>query len=257
MLNLIHPDEEELQWYVPAAILPAELQNIITVITQFLETPFNLEGKKASQLISKKTRRRRRVKAPESDADEGDEDETRQRKKEKKKKEEVQYKSAQFIEDSDAEYGDLELFLEQEKKKREKLASAAVTLGEGKSGAMRAMGTKKRRRKAGDTGNGKKKRKGDQDAMDITPVDSASSSSEDESTGGPTEVPPDKPSEPVIEKPRPRPKPRPKPRKSKSRSPSALIEGEDGEIEGQMGEFESTKSVPRRKGRLVVSDEDD
>jgi replication fork protection complex subunit Tof1/Swi1 len=71
----------------------------LTVINQFLETPFDLGGKKASQLLSKKTSR-----SPSPAADNeiacNDEAPKRKRKKEKKKEKEY-YKSAQFIEDSD------------------------------------------------------------------------------------------------------------------------------------------------------------
>ncbi|KAJ3814095.1 timeless protein-domain-containing protein [Lentinula aff. lateritia] len=241
---ILDEDADELEWYVPAAILPAELHSIITVISQFLDTPFDLEGKKVSQLMSK-SRRRRRVKAPESDAD-GDEDEPRQRKKkEKKKKEEVQYKSAQFIEDSDAEYGNIDSFLELEKKRREKTESAAAALGEGRSGAMKSTGTKKRRRKAGDkgkSGTGKKKRKGAEDAFEIAPADNSKSSSEDESESpGSTDddevrLAKGRTAEATIENPRPRPRPKPK-----------AYQAEGG--------FQPTKAGSRKKGHLILSDE--
>ncbi|KAJ4476651.1 hypothetical protein J3R30DRAFT_3404926 [Lentinula aciculospora] len=84
---ILGEDVEELGWYVPAAILRAELHNITIVITQFLETPFNLEGKKASPLMSKKSRLRRKIKARESDADDDiHEEEPRKRKKKREEK---------------------------------------------------------------------------------------------------------------------------------------------------------------------------
>ena len=42
-------------------------------------------------------------------------------KREEKKKEKDQCKSAQFMEDSDEKYGDIEVFLEKEKAQREKV----------------------------------------------------------------------------------------------------------------------------------------
>ncbi|KAJ3893201.1 timeless protein-domain-containing protein [Lentinula edodes] len=263
---ILDEDADELEWYVPAAILPAELHSIITVITQFLETPFDLEGKKASQLMSKKSRRRRRVKAPESDADEDEDEPRQQKKKEKKIKEEVQYKSAQFIEDSDVEYGDIDSFLELEKKRREKTESAAAALGEGRSGAMKSTGTKKRRRKAGDTGKsgtGKKKRKGAEDAVEIAPADNSESSSEDESeTHGRTNDDEERvakggAAEATIEKPRPRPRPKPKaPPLDDSMIQSFSLSQADGEDQAESG-FPPIKAGSRKKGHLIISDEDE
>ena len=83
----------------------------MTVITQFLDVPFDLEGKKASQLMSKKTRRRRRVRPLES----GDEGEVRQRKKEKKQKD-----SAPVVEEIPAHIKDEEAA--GKKRKRKSLA---------------------------------------------------------------------------------------------------------------------------------------
>ncbi|KIJ16511.1 hypothetical protein PAXINDRAFT_98952 [Paxillus involutus ATCC 200175] len=138
-------DAEELQWVVPAAITPPVLQERMNVIDQSLKNPIDLDGKKASQLLSRKTRKRRRRRSPSLGSDnELPDDEPRRKKRERKKKEETKYKSAQFIEDSDEEYGDLEAFLEKEKALREKTARAAAESG--KATAMRATGTKKRRK---------------------------------------------------------------------------------------------------------------
>jgi replication fork protection complex subunit Tof1/Swi1 len=68
-------------------------------------------------------------------------------KKERKKKEEQKYKSATMIEDSDADEDEWAAFFEREKKLAEKTALASVASG--KSGTMRATGTKKRRRNEG------------------------------------------------------------------------------------------------------------
>ena len=67
----------------------------------------------------------------------------RRKKNEKKKKETEIYKSAQFIEDSDAEYGDMETFLEKEKAIRTRAEAAGTG-----SATMKPTGTKKRRRNA-------------------------------------------------------------------------------------------------------------
>ncbi|KAE9405100.1 timeless-domain-containing protein [Gymnopus androsaceus JB14] len=216
---ILDEDEDELQWYIPAAILPAELQSIITVITQFLETPFNLEGKKASQLMSKKTRRRRRVKQPSQmrKKAKGKYDSGRRRRRRRRKKCNTSRRNSSKTVMQSMEI--LNRSWRWRRRGEKKFQAAATALGEGKSGAMRATGTKKRRRKAGDKGIGKKKRKGGQDAVEMAPVDSANSSSEGESDPGPTETPADKLPEPVIEKPRPRPKPK---RKSKPQTDESI-----------------------------------
>jgi len=66
LLYSVLVDEDELQWYIPAAILPSELQGMLNVINEFLKTPFNLDGKKAISLLSKKRRRHRRAPSAES-----------------------------------------------------------------------------------------------------------------------------------------------------------------------------------------------
>lgn len=131
------------------------MQQTVNVIRQFLETPFKLDGQKATSLLNKqRRRRRRRASSPESGAED---DEVPRRRKEKKKKETKQYKSAQFIEDSDAEYGDMEAFLEKEKALREKTARLAAASGQ--TATMRSRGTKKRRRRSDGDNAGKRKRK--------------------------------------------------------------------------------------------------
>lgn len=145
------PDADELEWYVPAAIFPEELQRSLNVINQFLENPLDLGGKKASQLLTKKNSRRRRRRSPsvEGDALLSDSDgEVHKKRKERKEKEKEVYKSAQFIEDSDVEYSiDDEAFWKKEKALREKTALLAA---EGKSTTMRETGTKKRKKRRTD-----------------------------------------------------------------------------------------------------------
>ncbi|KAF5372553.1 hypothetical protein D9758_005156 [Tetrapyrgos nigripes] len=210
---ILDEDADESEWYIPSAILPSDMQSTYNVIQQFLETPFDLEGKKASQLMSKKSRRRRRVRAPASDdedANDDDEDEpVRRKKKEKKQKEKEVYKSAQFIEDSDAEYGDIDVFFQREKELRDKIASKVE---KGESGAMRSTGTKKRRRKKDKAEGTKKKRKGETSAIEVNgDSDAASSDAEESRQSPPVSTLND---EAQVARPKPRPKPRPLKRKS-------------------------------------------
>ncbi|KAF5339101.1 hypothetical protein D9611_011155 [Ephemerocybe angulata] len=148
-------EDDELEWYIPQAILPSELEQCCNVIAQFLESPFELGGKKASELMQKKRRRRtRRQRSASASGDEGDgalsDAPARRQKRKKKEKEQVQYKSAQFIEDSDEEYGDMEAFMERERVQREKAQLAAALGGDtSKPLGMKAKGTKKRRKRKG------------------------------------------------------------------------------------------------------------
>ncbi|OCB87291.1 timeless-domain-containing protein [Sanghuangporus baumii] len=147
-LSVLDENADELEWYVPAAILPSHLQSSLNVINQFIETPLDLGGKKATQMLSKKIRRRRRRRRASSSGSEhsvSDSDEPRKRRA-KKKKEERKYKSAQFIEDSDVEYGDDEAFWARERAQRDKTEKLAA---EGKMASLRATGTKKRKKPRG------------------------------------------------------------------------------------------------------------
>ncbi|KAI6107784.1 timeless protein-domain-containing protein [Pisolithus croceorrhizus] len=125
-------DAEELQWVVPAKIAPSMLQN-----------GHDVGGVGAADSPT-----------PNTDVELPD-DEPRRRKA-KKKREEKTYKSAQFIEDSDEECGDMEAFLEREKTLRERTAKAAEESG--RIATMRATGTKKRRKKAKDDSGSKRAR---------------------------------------------------------------------------------------------------
>ncbi|KAI0357683.1 timeless-domain-containing protein [Trametes cingulata] len=222
-------EADELEWYIPSVILPAELQRTLNVINGFLETPLDLQGKSPSELIKKKPRRRvRRRREASPDESGAESDAPRRKKKERKKKEVQQYKSAQFIEDSDAEYGDMEAFLEKEKALREKTARLAAATGQ--VATMKAHGTKKRRRK-GKEGAGKKRRKrgghegGDADAEVEQPDSEAEHAKENASSseesdfdvfGSPkrarSEPTPDTSPPMETEEARPKAKPRPRPR---------------------------------------------
>ncbi|OBZ77008.1 Topoisomerase 1-associated factor 1 [Grifola frondosa] len=261
--HILDEDADELEWYIPAAILPSDMQRSLNVINQFLETPLDLQGKKASQLLGKKRRRRtRRRRSPSLSEDGNESDDAPRKKREKKTKEKQQYKSAQFIEDSDAEYGDMEAFLEKEKALREKTALAAAATGQ--VATMKATGTKKRRRKNKENARGKKKQKRGGKAEDPSEEEreggSQSDASEQNLFGSPKrpnstsalEGGADE-SQPI---PRPRPRPRPrfrKPLPSNDSSPSPP-DPRPGSLGSSAIDDEASRSVsPLEK---VVSDEE-
>ncbi|KAF9458264.1 timeless protein-domain-containing protein [Collybia nuda] len=265
--SIMDEDAEELEWYVPAAIRPSDLQSIIVVIEQYLETPFDLEGKKPSQLFSKKRRRRRRRSpSPVSDDDVvfPDDEPEKKKRKEKKKKEKEQYKSAQFIEDSDEEYGDIEAFLEKEKKMRERASKAAAAAGDGRIGTMKATGTKKRRRKAGGDSTKNKKRKGSRPS---SPAGHPDQDHSDDSRAGSVDLPTNAVKEPTTSVPRPRPKPLFKRGVSSQSSPAVQSPSvNDAPPGGGNGSNDSGPPTPveadspaigrRTNNRLIISDDD-
>lgn len=159
------PDADELEWYIPAGINLPDLQLPLTVIEQFEKSPLDLNGKRASQLLQKRRgrrrhRRRRQPSSSDSDSEGGNSDPDAPRKAARKARERETYKSAQFIEDSEEEYGrDIDAFFarEAELRKRTALSASAAAAAEGQQGqeeerrhrhlgTMRATGTKKRRR---------------------------------------------------------------------------------------------------------------
>ncbi|KAI5994503.1 timeless protein-domain-containing protein [Pisolithus albus] len=255
-------DAEELQWVVPAKIVPSALQSAHDVVDQYLRNPIDLEGKKAGELITKKARRRRRRRSVTPNTDVELPDDEPKRRKAKKKREEKTYKSAQFIEDSDEECGDMEAFLEREKALRERTAKAAEESGQ--IATMRATGTKKRRKKAKDDSGSKRARTkspgpgGDysgQLAVNVDSDDSGTASDDDpilrslRSSRSPTPPPQSIPA--------PAPKPRPKPRlvqkKSSERRPIRISSDSDQEPLLQQPPAAS-RSQPKR--RLVLSDDE-
>ena len=231
-------DADELQWVVPASIALSVLVDRLNTVDQFLKNPIDLEGKKASEMLSKKTRRRRKRRSPSLGSDVELPDDEPRRRKEKKKKEEKKYKSAQFIEDSDEEYGDMEAFLEREKVLREKTARAAAECG--KIATMRATGTKKRRKKG-------------QDAV-LSGAENDSSNSDDEIFKSLRRS--------RSASPPPKATTRPKPRIVRKPKPAAetIDISSDSEQQAQAQEAPSspTSAVPRptRKGRVVLSDDE-
>ena len=238
---------DELQWVVPAAIVPSVLRQRMTVVDQFLKNPIDLDGKKAGEILTKKTRRRRRRRSPSRGSDvELPDDEPRRQKKEKKKKEEKKYKSAQFIEDSDEEYGDMEAFLEREKLLREKTARAAAESG--RIAPMRATGTKKRRKKGKDAAISS----AEDDPAPGAPVSLDDSDSDDEIFKALRSS--RSPSPPPQAKARPKPRLVQKPKPAAAAKPIDISSGSEMQHEPES----PTSGVPRaaRKGRLVLSEDE-
>ncbi|KAJ7608441.1 timeless protein-domain-containing protein [Roridomyces roridus] len=245
------PDGSEPEWCVGADVPPADLERTRKVIKQFLVTPINLEGKKATELLTK-TRRSRRARSPSLSSESGGEfsdngsggeagDGSGKHKKKKKKKggeeegrrerakkKELEYKSAQFIEDSDEEYGDIDAFLEKEKEMRERILRTAEEAG--RSAPMKATGTKKRKKKDAPVGEGKRKKK------------QRKADDEDEDVFG---------SRPVEEEdPTPPSRPRPKPRFKGGRrsSPETAPETEDAVADSPP---QRPRPKPRFKGKVA------
>lgn len=241
---------------MPAAILVSDLKSILVVIEQFIANPISLDGKKASQLLIKQTRRsrrRRKLSPSEDEATLSDNDERRHEKNKKKNQEKKQYKSAQFIEDSDAEYGDVEAFLEKEKRLRQKALDAAADAGiVDRPVGMRAKGTKKRRRRIGDEGKGRKRRKGETTPQEGQDAPSSLSSTDSDSALGELDAPPGAPAvneeerQPSRPKPRALAKHRPSAEKTASTSSPSSPASEAGELMTQ-----------KRTKRLILSDDDD
>ncbi|KAJ7704500.1 timeless protein-domain-containing protein [Mycena rosella] len=278
--TLEDPDASELQWLVGADVPPADLQRTLKVIGQFLAAPINLEGKKAADLLTKtRPTRRARSPSPDSDGDPSDGGDSdggapkKPRKKQEKehpKPKQQEYKSAQFIEDSDEEYGDIDAFLEKEKEMRER--AALVGSETGKLATMKPTGTKKRRKKDAPLGEGaakrKKKRKGDSAAEGDAEVDADLDL--DVFGSRPVGAPEESASAPRP-RPRPKPKARHKPKKSEAgtSSPEALPKSSEmdedildalsaAQAEAESSDEDAMGALGRRRtNRLVISDDED
>ena len=263
---MFYADADEFEWFVPSAILPDELRRSLNVINQFLEIPLDLAGKKAKDLLSKKTRRRRRARRSPSNSDSDTEEEQpkEKKKREKKLKEKEIYKSAQFIEDSDEEYGDMEAFLEKEKELRERTSKAAIEGG--KIGTMKATGTKRRRGKNDRGGKGKKKRKDEPDDIEAL----AMSDGDDDLIdviGGPDDGDTPSPSSHVSSKSRPKPRPKPRPRSSTppviSDAPgpptSPAVEVAPANMTSMDSDEDPVNSAKtfKKKSRIIISDDEE
>ncbi|KAI0027442.1 hypothetical protein K488DRAFT_90853 [Vararia minispora EC-137] len=151
---------DELDWYIPTGLSVETLQQSLRVIQQYYQAePFNLNGAPVSSLLSKKLRRRVRRRLPSRSGSGSDDDsdaEMRTQRKARKKKEEKQYKSAQFVEDSNAEFeDDKDAFFAREAALRVRTDALAKESASG-SGTMRKTGTKKRVR-GDEAGRGRKR----------------------------------------------------------------------------------------------------
>ena len=237
---------------VPAKLMPFDMQSHLNVINQFLESPIDLQGKKASELLKKKPRKRRPRRV------ELDENGEPLAKKERKKKEEQKYKSATMIEDSDADEDEWAAFFEREKKLAEKTALAAAASGT--SGTMRATGTKKRR-----DGKKRRRKRGGDATLEPGDAEKSGSESDEEPSGaltprqGGAPSPPKEPTPPEPARPRPRPRKRLRtsspPRSSSPPELNPLAYPEDNEIGSPSPTPPGTKSTKRRQ--LVVSEDED
>ena len=242
-------DLDETQWIVPAKIMPFDMQSQLNVINQFLESPIDLQGKKASELLKKKPKKRRARPV------EVDEDGEPLAKKARKNKEEEMYKSATMIEDSDADEDEWAAFFERERKLAEKTALASIASGT--SGTMKATGTKKRRR-----ADGKKRQKkrgasdtsGSEPEPDKEPL-TMRAPQQDGGSSPPKGATPEEP-------PRPRPRPRkrlrassPPQSSSPPTEPTPLLELEDENNEST--EPTTSAARPGKRNRLVISDDED
>ncbi|KAG9019357.1 Topoisomerase 1-associated factor 1 [Tulasnella sp. 427] len=263
-------DADELEWYVPAAILPDDLQRSLDVIDQYVKEPLNLEGRKVSELIAKKRkakaakRSRRSRRGEDAEGSEGEvgvlptddegsgSDNVRSRAKRKKKEKEREiYKSAEMIIDSDAEIAreDDEAFFAREREMRRKTEAVAAA-GETAPSNMAATGTKKRKKKAKE-GPAKKFRTfveegAEGGSVDPAPRDATTPSGSDADDDQP-------PAKPIA-----RPRPRPKARKSASAgvssdgspSPSSPIHDDDNEGSEDRGPARPVKRArPRPRHR--------
>ncbi|KAG8738044.1 Topoisomerase 1-associated factor 1 [Ceratobasidium sp. 414] len=283
-------DALELEWHVPAPLMPSELQTSQNVIEQYLADPIDLQGKTAKSHLTTKRGPRRQREAEHSpsessalsDSGEDDflpndgpsverraarkagreerraakqrrrEERVESKKRERKKKETVQYKSAETIVDSDAELGDDEAFFARERELMERARKA----GEGNwtaSSMMMSHGTKKRTRKES-KGKRKGKRSREEAENDEATVEAGTEHEGDEA-GGLSDSPP----APARPKAKPRPKPRPRPRPK----PKAVESDADNDAEVEVTPdaedepAEQTKTILKPRPRMRVAVESD
>ncbi|KAF7329666.1 hypothetical protein MKEN_00229700 [Mycena kentingensis (nom. inval.)] len=209
------------------------------------------EGK-AEKRRKKKERKeeKRREKKKRRDAD------RKARAAKAKAKAAVEYKSAQFIEDSDEEYGAMDEFLAREKEMRERIEKRAAETG--KSAGMLQTGTKARKRKKAPAGKegaekGRKKRKGAMaESAGASEKEGAQSDADDDNNG-------DVPIE--SEPPRPRPKPKPRFKGARSSSPGEATASSPPAVAATAADDdEDDVPVPTAKlktRKLVISDDDE
>ncbi|KZO99089.1 timeless-domain-containing protein [Calocera viscosa TUFC12733] len=153
---------DPMDWFCPAWILPSDLESSIKVIDHFLADPFDLDGKKATSFLKKKPKKRRRRNLDDEMAELFSDEEVPRKRKDKRSKEKQQYKSAQFIEDSDVDDEAEEAFFKREAELRVKMAQVSEVTGN----TMRATGTKKRK-KRGEEGSKKRRKTGDAEELEL------------------------------------------------------------------------------------------
>ena len=250
-------DVDDLQWYVPAGILPEELQRCIDVIRNLLENPVDLEGKKPQEMLNKTKKRTRARRYVEGEEAEGEEAESR---KARRRKEEKEYKSAQFIKDSDFDPEEDAKFYTKERELRERAKKAALEGGQGS--LMLSTGTKKRKKVQAareKSKNVRRKRNSDEEDEERPEEEAqAESSPSEEGSDGETTPPP---------KPRPRAVPRRRhvpfdvgEDEAEPASAVASTNAPPPETNGNDMEDESAPVLPkprRRTQAVVVSDEEE
>ncbi|CAE6535100.1 unnamed protein product [Rhizoctonia solani] len=174
--------------------------------------------------------------------------EEREAKKRERKKKEVQvYKSAEIIEDSDAELGDDDAFFARERELMEKAKQAGQ--GAYASATMLEHGTKKRKNKEG----GKKrrgKRATDTPAAEAE-AEAPTEEGEDQNNSSPEGAQP-------VTKPRPRPRPRPKPKQpSPTSSPKSVAEDVAAPSSDGEEEEPAVRARPRPRPRIPVESDEE
>lgn len=91
-------------WYIPVEHMPSSLASDHKIIADFLLDPVDPNGKTAADLLRKKRKapvRKRKERAPVLNSEGEEIPEPIKKRQKKRQVEETQYKSAQFIEDSD------------------------------------------------------------------------------------------------------------------------------------------------------------
>ncbi|KAJ7856566.1 timeless protein-domain-containing protein [Mycena leptocephala] len=217
------PDTSELQWFVGADVPPADLQRTLKVIDQFLATPINLDGKKASELLTK-TRRTRRARSPSPDSDGDPSDGAENSDSDAPKKRKRGKRRNRLNSPNSNSDGDIDAFLEKEKEMRERAVREAAETG--KNPTMKATGTKKRRKKDAPAGEATAKRKKKRRSTSAAPDGDGDAESDADVFG----------SRPVgnVEEststPRPRPRPKPKARFRPKNSEGDLITRDTSQV---------------------------
>lgn len=271
----------ELEWHVPRSIIPSELQNSQKVIEQYLANPIDLQGKKAKDHLTTKRRTRRRAESSSEEdhaglSDTGEDDflpndeaskerraarkaareerraakrlarEERSSNKRERKKKEVQiYKSAELIQDSDAELGDDDAFFAKERELMEKANKAGQ--GAYVSATMLERGTKKRKQREGGKKRMGKRSKAAADVDGDEEAGKAEAADDSSPEDSPTNA-------------KPRARPRPKPKQSLKTPESNADDGgiSSGDEDREPVGWEKPRARPRPRPRIAAeSDEDE